>query len=222
MRNTSSATSSTARGAANRLGWQWTIGAGTGKPYGFSRWQVEKRAKGLCATCPHQRSCPIQSWPDDVALGRVAPDDRIAGDPDPEVTAGPHGVERLGPEPDAVWVTAEGLGHDDPAMAARPDLPAIFVFDVPLLERLRLSAKRLVFLAESLGDLAAQRPVDIRVGEPREELAGRSLAATFTPVPGWHRRRAALDVTEVHPWPWLRRPAGGPVTSFSAWRRTGR
>jgi deoxyribodipyrimidine photo-lyase len=35
--------------AANLLGWQWTVGAGTGKPYGFSRWQVDKRAPGMCA-----------------------------------------------------------------------------------------------------------------------------------------------------------------------------
>ena len=38
--------------AANRLGWQWTVGTGTGKVYGFSRWQVEKRAPELCRTCP--------------------------------------------------------------------------------------------------------------------------------------------------------------------------
>ena len=30
--------------AANRLGWQWTTGVGSSKHYGFSRWQVEKRA----------------------------------------------------------------------------------------------------------------------------------------------------------------------------------
>lgn len=29
--------------AANLLGWQWTVGS-AGKPFGFSRWQVEKRA----------------------------------------------------------------------------------------------------------------------------------------------------------------------------------
>lgn len=57
--------------AANRLGWQWTIGAGTSKAYGFSRWQVEKRAPGLCTTCPHQRRCPIQEWPDAEALAPV-------------------------------------------------------------------------------------------------------------------------------------------------------
>ncbi|GIR37987.1 MAG: hypothetical protein CM15mP49_33720 [Actinomycetota bacterium] len=31
--------------AANRLGWQWTTGIGSSKPYGFSRWQVEKRTR---------------------------------------------------------------------------------------------------------------------------------------------------------------------------------
>ena len=44
--------------AANRLGWQWTIGAGTGKPYGFSRWQVEKRAPALCAGCARSERLP--------------------------------------------------------------------------------------------------------------------------------------------------------------------
>ena len=28
--------------AANRLGWQWTVGVGADKAYGFSRWQVER------------------------------------------------------------------------------------------------------------------------------------------------------------------------------------
>jgi deoxyribodipyrimidine photo-lyase len=28
--------------AANLLGWQWTVGAGTGKPYGFAKWQVSE------------------------------------------------------------------------------------------------------------------------------------------------------------------------------------
>ena len=46
--------------AANRLGWQWVTGIGSSKSYGFSRWQVEKRAPGLCNKCPHQTKCPIQ------------------------------------------------------------------------------------------------------------------------------------------------------------------
>ena len=43
---------------ANRLGWQWTVGTGTGRPYGFSRHQVAKRAPGLCQGCPLSASCP--------------------------------------------------------------------------------------------------------------------------------------------------------------------
>jgi deoxyribodipyrimidine photo-lyase len=35
----------------------------------------------------------------------------------------------------------------------------VFVFDEPLLDRLRLSSKRLVFLVETLADLAGRRTV---------------------------------------------------------------
>jgi deoxyribodipyrimidine photo-lyase len=49
--------------AANLLGWQWTVGS-AGKPYGFARWQVEKRAPGLCMKCPLKKACPIQVFPE--------------------------------------------------------------------------------------------------------------------------------------------------------------
>jgi deoxyribodipyrimidine photo-lyase len=32
--------------AANLLGWQWTVGTGTGKPYGFARWQWTSAHRG--------------------------------------------------------------------------------------------------------------------------------------------------------------------------------
>jgi len=203
--------------AANRLGWQWTTGMATAKAYGFSRWQVEKRAPGLCDGCVRRRDCPIQSWPDDAGLRPVAADARLRADPDPAATAGP-GSPVVDGEAEAVWLSAESLGDDDPALSAHQSLPAMFVFDAPLLRRLQLSAKRLVFLAETLGDLAARRPVEVLLGDPVVLLAGRRLAATFTPVPGWRARRHHLDVVAEHPWPWLRRPAGGPVGSYSAWR----
>jgi hypothetical protein len=50
-----------------------------------------------------------------------------------------------------------------------------------------------------------------------EELAGRSLATTWAPVPRWRTRSAALEPDEVHPWPWLVRPGSTSVRSFSAW-----
>lgn len=205
--------------AANRLGWQWTVGTGTGRPYGFSRFQVEKRAPGLCGACELASNCPIQDWPDDPVLTPVDEHPLLRSDPDPSATAGP--AEPIRHEsPEAVWVTAESLGDADPALRAHPDLPVVFVFDRTLLERLRLSSKRLVFIAECLADLAMRREVEVRLGDPIEVLAGRLVAATFTPVPGWRSRASAIRPAEVHPWPWLRRPHGRSVASYSAWRKS--
>ncbi len=196
--------------AANRLGWQWTTGAGSAKPYGFSRWQVEKRAPQLCARCPLQAACPVQDWPDSTPGPRVPEPDALRGG---ATDGGPAAPEVTG-EPEAVWLTAESLGSEDPALAAHPGLPAVFVFDEPLLRRLRLSSVRLVFLAEALAELDAE----VHLGDPVQELAGRRLAVTHAPVPGFRRRSAQLDVVARHPWPWLRRPGAGSLRSFSAWR----
>lgn len=203
--------------AANRPGWQWTIGAGTGKPYGFSRWQVEKRAPQLCRGCALADACPIEDWPSSGTTALDDPEPLLRHDPDPESTGGPRTPLRLA-EPEAVWLTAESLGDADPALAAHPDLPAVFVFDEPLLARLRLSGKRLVFLAETLADLATRRTVEVRRGEVAAELEGRSAAVTFAPVPGFRRLSDVVSPSVLHPWPWLYRPHAGPVSSYSAWR----
>ena len=204
--------------AANRLGWQWTVGAGSGKSYGFSRWQVEKRAPLLCRECELRDACPIQDWPQDPERRRAPAPAKLEHDPDLASTAGPKTPERNG-SPEIVWLTAESLGDEDPALAANPGLPALFVFDEALLTRLRLDGKRLVFLAETLADLATRRSVEIWRGAPEAVLAERPIACTFTPVPGWRRIAARLPLAEVHPWPWLRRPHDGSLRSFSAWRR---
>jgi deoxyribodipyrimidine photo-lyase len=205
--------------AANRLGWQWAVGSGTGRPYGFSRWQVRKRAPGLCESCDLQTQCPIEGWPEVPEGDRPqSVDPRLRSDPDVERSAGPSEIRASG-EPEYVWLTAESLGDGDPALAANPRRPAVFVFDEPLLTRLRLSGKRLVFLAETLGDLATRRELRVLRGRPTELLSGLDLAVTFAPVPGFRRRGARLAIAELHPWPWLSRPHDGAVSSFSAWRR---
>ena len=204
--------------AANRLGWQWTIGAGTGKPYGFSRWQVDKRAPELCAGCARRDDCPIEDWPAERTLSAVDPEPLLDRDPDPAATAGPVDQVTSG-DAEIVWLTAESLGDDDPALAVHPELPAVFVFDEPLLARLRLSSKRLVFLTERLAELAESRNIEVHRGDPAGILDGRALATTFTPVPKARRLRSRLDVVDLHPWPWLRRPGDGSISSFSAWRR---
>ena len=220
--------------AANRLGWQWTTGVGSSKHYGFSRYQVEKRAKGVCAGCDLRDDCPIQSWPDDPTFVSVQRPDDVKGTP--SEFAGPEDVEARGTsgngsddgssddagpgsEIDAVWITAESLGDDDPALTAHPDVPAVFVFDQPLLHRLQLSAKRLVFLTETLADLAERRDVEIHLGTPGQALDGRSVAVTHAPVPGFARHSAEVGPAETHPFPWLARPTTGSVSSFSAWRK---
>ncbi len=204
--------------AANRLGWQWTVGAGTGKPYGFSRWQVEKRAPGLCERCPLNGRCPIEGWPASPGIPSVEPPPALARDEDLERTAGPETPEQRG-EPTSVWLTAESLGDADPALTAHPELPAIFVFDEPLLTSLQLSFARLVFLSETLGELATRRPLRILRGAPARALAGERVAVTFAPVPGFRRIRSQLGPAVLHPWPWLVRPHRGTLRSFSAWRR---
>jgi deoxyribodipyrimidine photo-lyase len=205
--------------AANRLGWQWVSGAGSSKPYGFSRYQVEKRAPGMCASCTLHDACPIEEWPTDPLLQPVQRIDVVRADPAPDVTAGPTEVVSYA-TPDAVWLTAESLGYGDPALTTHRQLPILFVFDEPLLASLQLSSKRLVFLTETLAELAIEHDLHISLGDPVEVLANRQLAVTFAPVPGFRRRAEHLNLVELHPWPWLRRPSSGPVSSFSAWRRS--
>ena len=205
--------------AANRLGWQWTTGAGSGKPYGFSRWQVRKRAPGLCEGCALNQACPIQDWPGDQDTRWLPREELLAADPDVATTAGPSEPLRTA-EPEAVWITAESLGTSDPALAAHPDLPVVFVLDEPLLATLRLAGPRLVFLAECLAGLGADRELEVHLGRPAQVLAGRAVAVTAAPVPGFRRLARTIGPAELHPWPWLRRPGSGPVQSFSAWRRS--
>lgn len=205
--------------AANRLGWQWTAGVGSAKQYGFSRWQVNKRAAGLCATCEHNAACPIEEWPEDPPKGSRSRPVLLHGDVEPSEWSGPTRKVITGAA-EAVWLTAESLGFDDPALSARPDLPAVFVFDEPLLARLQLSAKRFVFLVETLAELAVDRELTVLLGDPVELLAGRKLAATFAAVPGFRAISEQVEPVELHPWSWLCAPATGSVASFSAWRRS--
>lgn len=205
--------------AANRAGWQWTAGLATGRPYGFSRAQVERRAPGVCGGCERRDHCPIEAWPETPELVELERNALLRHDPDLQRTTGPTSPQAIA-VPEVVWLTAESLGDDDPALRKHPDLPVVFVFDEPLLTTLRLSGKRLVFLAERLAELASERTLLVHVGDPVEVLRDVAAATTFAPVPGWRQRAAAIDPVAVYPWPWLRRPVAGSIGSFSAWRRS--
>ena len=202
--------------AANLLGWQWTVGAGTGKPYGFARWQVEKRAPGLCNGCPLSRACPIQEFPEEVSLHRLDVDSILERDPNPETTSGPTTVVENG-LPKFVLLTIDSLGDDDPALVANPDLPVVFVFNEDALRKLQLSSRRIGFYLETLQDLAQRRDIQVYLGDPYEFAQEHPVAVTFAPVPSFKK---FTNMAQLHPYPWLQQPHAGSVKSFSSWRKT--
>jgi deoxyribodipyrimidine photo-lyase len=201
--------------AANLLGWQWTVGAGTGKPYGFARWQVEKRAPGLCGKCPLRTNCPIQEFPDEIQPRQLERDPLLDSDPDPRRTAGPLSALRMR-NPQYVLLTIDSLGDSDPAMVANPDLPVVFIFNESALAKLQLSSRRIGFYLETLKDLSERRELQVYIGDPYLFAQDHEVAVTFAPVPSFKKFK---KLAEVHPYPWLRLPHAGSVRSFSSWRQ---
>ena len=201
--------------AANLLGWQWTVGAGTGKPYGFARWQVEKRAPGLCRQCPLAKACPIQEFPEEVSLDRLDIDPLLERDPNPEMTAGPILATKVR-QPAFVLLTIDSMGDNDPALVANPELPVVFVFNQAALGKLQLSSRRIGFYLETLQDLSERRDLQVYLGNPYQFVQDNDVAMTFAPVPSFRKFRS---VAEVHPYPWLQQPHPGSVKSFSSWRK---
>lgn len=200
--------------AANLLGWQWTVGTGTGKPYGFAQWQVQKRASQLCMGCALKKSCPIEKFPEEVALNQAPLEALLVQDPDISATTGPLSVQG-NTSADVVLLTVDSLGDADPALSANPELPVAFVFNVDALKKLQLSSKRIFFYLETLQDLATRRELSVYMGSPYQFARENSVAVTFAPVPSFAKFES---VAQLHPFPWLRLPHGKSVRSFSAWR----
>ena len=202
--------------AANLLGWQWTVGAGTGKPYGFARWQVEKRAPGLCRQCPLSNACPIQEFPEEVSLNRLDVDSLLERDSDPENTSGPKTVVKID-SPKYVLLTIDSMGDSDPALIANPELPVVFVFNEDALRKLQLSSRRIGFYLETLQDLSERRELQVFLDNPYKFAENNPVAVTFAPVPSFKK---FSDLAEIHPFPWLQQPHSGSVKSYSAWRKS--
>lgn len=201
--------------AANLLGWQWTVGAGTGKPYGFARWQVEKRAPGICFKCPLKKNCPIQEFPDEITPVQLQKNPVLDSDPDLGRTIGPVQVVE-NKKPDFVLLTIESLGDSDPALQAHPELPVVFVFNEDALKKLQLSSKRIAFYLQTLQDLAQRRRVEAFLGSPYQITQENKVAVTYAPVPSFQN---FTDLAEIHPYPWFRKPHAGSVRSFTSWRQ---
>ena len=200
--------------AANLLGWQWTVGS-AGKPYGFARWQVEKRAPGLCQKCPLKKACPIQEFPEEQLLPQLERLSLLDHDPDLEKTTGPKSVIRNA-DPKEVLITIDSMGDADPALQANPELPVVFVFNRDELAKLQLSSKRIHFYLETLQDLATRRNLTVYLGSPYDYAKENPVAVTYAPVPSFEKFEG---IAELHPYPWLRRPHDKNIQSFTAWRQ---
>jgi deoxyribodipyrimidine photo-lyase len=200
--------------AANLLGWQWSVGTGTGKPYGFAQWQVQKRAPQLCARCSLKSKCPIKEFPPEIALDEAPFESMLVSDPDIERTIGPRFVTE-NRAPTRVLLTVDSLGDADPALVANSELPVAFVFNEQALAKLQLSSKRIYFYLETLQDLAQRRDLSVYVGDPYEFANENDVALTHAPVPSFAKFK---NPAQVHPFPWLRVPHAQSVRSFTAWR----
>jgi deoxyribodipyrimidine photo-lyase len=199
--------------AANLLGWQWTVGS-AGKPYGFARWQVEKRAPGLCLKCPLKKACPIQEFPEELTLPQLKRLTLLDSDPDLAKTTGPREVVKIS-QPNEVLLTIDSMGDADPALVANPDLPVVFVFNRDALAKLQLSSKRIHFYLETLQDLSTRRNLSVYLGDPYAYAKENPVAVTYAPVPSFNKFG---EVAELHPYPWLRLPHDRNIQSFTAWR----
>ena len=200
--------------AANRQGWQWVVGTSRSRSYGFSRRQVTTRAQAFCDGCAVNQACPIEAYPESGTARPIEPPPTMSmdmfGPSDARAVSSFDGAPAL-PRADAVWITAESLGDSDPALAAHPGAPVHFVFDEALLTTLQLDGKRLVFLAECLGDLERRRRLTVWRGRPVDLFVGAhadlTFAVTHAPVPGFADIVDRIDETLViEPWRWLRPP----------------
>jgi deoxyribodipyrimidine photo-lyase len=200
--------------AANLLGWQWTVGAGTGKPYGFAKWQVDKRAPGTCMKCPLKNNCPIEDFPDEKMPRQLQRDPLMDNDPDTAATTGPLAPVK-NERADFVLLTIDSLGDGDAALIANPDLPVVFIFNQPALEKLQLSSRRIGFYLQTLRDLAQRRELKVFLGDPYQFVQENAVAVTYAPVPSFKKFK---KLAEIHPYPWLKTPHAGSVRSFSSWR----
>ena len=201
--------------AANLLGWQWTVGAGTGKPYGFAKWQVDKRAPGLCARCSLRSACPIQDFPPESSPMQLDRDSLLDADMNVAFTTGPR-TPIVRAIPEYVLLTIDSLGDNDAALLAHPNLPVVFVFNKEALQKLQLSARRLAFYLQTLADLSTRREVRAYLGDPYQFAVESAVAVTYAPVPSFQK---FTNIAELHPYPWLRLPHAGSVRSFSSWRK---
>jgi deoxyribodipyrimidine photo-lyase len=201
---------------ANRLGWHWVMGSQTGKVYGFSKFQVQKRAKKLCDECELNFKCPINEWPQNIEITKK----NISLDVDIYKNFGPKEIKsNASKKPSFVWITAESLGDDDPAMKYFPNLPVVFIFDKKLLLSLKISTKRINFLLECLKEISLKRDLTVVLDDPMVYLKNKQFASTFAPVPKYKKITNVNQPIFEFPTQRLAQPIDFYPNSFSSWKK---
>jgi deoxyribodipyrimidine photo-lyase len=192
--------------AANRLGWQWTIGPAPASPTA-SPAAGAQAAPQLWPAVRAAHRCPIEDWPDDPRQPPRPTPSRCCAPTRPGRDGRPREVVDTG-APDAVWLTAESLGDADPALDATPTCRRLRVR--------RAAARRLACRAS--GWCSSPRPrrprhAPRRRAAPRPGARGAGRAA---PSPSRTRRCRASGRAPRRragaraPVPWLWRPHAGP------------
>jgi deoxyribodipyrimidine photo-lyase len=208
--------------ASNNLSWQWVASSFSHKPYLFNRANLERFSAGrYCEGCPlASGGCPFEASYE-VLQARLF---RLPEPPPPRPQHQPQAQPPLpwppqqqsspaaGPPPQRplLWLHGEALGPANPALAAHPGAPAVFVFDAALAEG------RLRFLRECLAEL----PVAVKQGDVEAELLAAASACaadgivTSRAVDPRLRRiaarvAAALPLQVLEPEPFVALPPQG-------------
>ncbi len=205
--------------ASNNLSWQWVASTFASKPYIFNRENLERYTAGAyCRDCPHAEAhtCPFEHdyealeqtlfprlhSPVDEAAMPVPPrpfTQAINRERTPEVAGTP-----------LLWIHTDSLNPDSPMLTKHPESPAVFLWDTEWIRESRIALKRLVFLAECLGEMPNR--IELRAGDPATKLLAAAkesgadyILAQRTPDP--RLQAAALCVQPHVPVVWYDPPA---------------
>ncbi len=152
--------------ASNNLSWQWIASTFSQKPYIFNRENLEKYTQGrYCRSCERYGNCDFEGAYSELEARLFEPH----GTPDNHQHLSASPAKSSGkdfPKHPIAWIHGDNLNPNSQALNHNSTSPAIWVWDDELLEKWRISFKRIVFIYESLLEL----PVIIRRGQVAEQV----------------------------------------------------
>ncbi len=197
--------------ASNNLSWQWVASTFSHKPYFFNRENLERfTSSEFCSSCKLRQACPFDKSYEQLEVQLFRPGSGRTFSSSASLQAEPT-RPRVKPtsRPELFWMHGDGLRQASSA-------PALFVFDLSVLRRYRITLKRLVFLYECLLELE----VDIERGDVLACLRQRlrrdglsQVATTDSPAPGFikicRQLEAEANLNILTEPLFLEEPAGG-------------